>query len=333
MNDPLEPPRQCLNCGLALPLGALACEKCHTLVYGERLAQISHRAQTLQEEDSIQAARDEWSNALALLPSNATQAEWIRSQIAKLDLVLRTQSPAKPKHEWIKRFGPLAPLLLLLSKGKFLLTAIFKLKFLLSFIGFLAVYWSLYGAQFGIGFVVLILVHEMGHYVDIRRRGLPAEMPVFLPGLGAYVRWEAMGVTRVTRAAISLAGPLAGLLGAVVCFYLWKHTGNQMWAALARASAWLNILNLIPIWVLDGGQAALALSKTERWILLFVAVLLWLQLREGVFFFVGAGIVYRLFTKDVPPLPAPQITAYYSVVLAGLGILLYFVPGHLFPQQ
>jgi len=281
----------------------------------------------------VQQARDEWSKALQLLPPHATQTEWVRSQIAKLDLLLRNQPNPKPKNEWARRFGPLAPLLLLLSKGKFLLTAIFKLKFLLSFFAFLAVYWSLFGAKFGIGFVVLILVHEMGHYVDIRRRGLPAEMPVFLPGLGAYVRWEAMGVTRATRAAISLAGPLAGFLGAAVCFYLWKQTGSPIWAALARASAWLNLLNLIPVWVLDGGQAALALSRVERWILLFLALFLWVQLSENVFFLIAAGIVYRFITKDLPPLPAPRVTVYYACVLVGLGVLLYLVPGPLFPQR
>jgi len=333
MDDLLVPPRQCHNCGSDLPLGLLACEKCHTLVYSERLAQISHRAQTLEQEAAFQQAREEWAKALPLLPPSATQAEWIHSQITKLDLALRAGPPAKPKNEWAKRFGPLAPLLLLLSKGKFLLTALFKLKFLLTFFTFLAVYWSLYGARFGIGFAVLILAHEMGHYVDIRRRGLPAEMPVFLPGLGAYVRWEAMGVTRISRAAISLAGPLAGFLGAAVCFYAWKRTGNSLWAALARASAWLNILNLIPIWVFDGGQATLALSKTERWILLALALLLWLQLGESVFFLVAAGVVYRLFTKDLPPLAAPRIAAYYVCVLVGLGILLHFVPGEMFPRQ
>jgi len=333
MNDFVDPPRQCHNCGSALPLGALACEKCHALAYSEQLAQIAHRAKTLEEESALRQARDEWAKALPLLPPNATQAEWVRSQIAKLDLVLRTNPPQQPKHEWVKRFGPLAPLILLLSKGKFLLTALFKLKFLLSFFSFLAIYWAIYGPKFGIGFVVLIFVHEMGHYVDIRRRGLPAEMPVFLPGLGAYVRWEAMGVTRLTRAAISLAGPLAGFIGAAVCFYIWKHTGDNIWAALARASAWLNILNLIPVWVLDGGQAALALSKIERWVLLCVALVLWLQLGENVFFLVAAGIVYRLFTKDLPPMPAPKITAYYSCVLIGLGVLLYFVPGQLFSQR
>jgi len=72
-----------------------------------------------------------------------------------------------------------------------------------------AFYWAVYGVKFGVGFAILILVHEMGHFVDIKRRGLPADMPVFLPGFGAYVRWTALGVSARTRAFVSLAGPLA----------------------------------------------------------------------------------------------------------------------------
>src|ERR1700686_1816325 len=103
----------------------------------------------------------------------------------------------------------------------------------------------------------------LGHFIDIKRRGLPAEMPVFLPGLGAYVRWQALGVSQDTRAAVSLAGPLAGWLGAAVCGLLCRKTGNNLWAGLAHFTALLNVLSLIPIWFLDGGQAISALSKAE----------------------------------------------------------------------
>jgi len=223
--------------------------------------------------------------------------------------------------------GPLAPIAIVLAKSKTLLLAIFKLKFLFSLFAFMGVYWTLFGPAFGVGLAVLILVHEMGHYIDIRRRGLPADMPVFLPGLGAYVRWQALGVTRQTRAAVSLAGPLAGLLGAAVCAYLWHQTGNGLWAALARISAGLNILNLIPIWILDGGQAAVALSKTERLILLAACLFLWLFVGESVFVLVAAGVVYRLFTNDLPPQPSPAIAAYFVGVLLALGLLIHQIPG------
>jgi Zn-dependent protease len=109
--------------------------------------------------------------------------------------------------------GPLAPLAIALSKAKVLL-AVFKLKFLFSLFALLGFYWALFGMRFGIGFAMLILIHEIGHYVDIKRRGLQVEMPVFLPGFGAYVKWRALNVSNVTRAFVSLAGPLAGFISA-----------------------------------------------------------------------------------------------------------------------
>jgi Zn-dependent protease len=331
--DPIESSRRCENCGSELPLLALACEKCRTLVHSEQLVQISHRAKQLEEEGNLQQARVEWERALQLIPSDATQSEWIRNHAKQMDLTLQSAPAETPKSKWIQRLGPLGPILVLLAKSKFLLTAIFKLKFLLSFFVFAGLYWTLYGAKFGIGFAALILLHELGHYVEIRRRGLPAEMPVFLPGLGAYVQWNAMGVSRATRAAVSLAGPLAGLLGAGVCFYLWKVTGAGVWAALARSTAWLNLLNMIPVWILDGSQATNALSKVERWVLLFLCLLLWTGLGEGSLFLVAAGFVYRLFTKDLPPMATPRITAYYAFLLVALAAILHLIPGEMFPRH
>src|SRR5258708_4594697 len=322
-----ERTRNCHNCGASLPLGALACEQCHALVHSEELLRISTRAKALEQQDQLLPAREEWLKALPLLPYNSTQAEWIRGQVYKLELASKISPPPKEKNAWARKLGPLAPIAILLAKSKTLLLAIFKLKFLFSLFAFMGVYWALFGRAFGVGFVVLILVHEMGHYIDIRRRGLPADMPVFLPGLGAYVRWQALGVTRQTRAAVSLAGPLAGFLGAAFCAALWYRTGNGLWAALARSTAGLNILNLIPVWILDGGQAATALSKTQRFVLLPVFLPLLLFFAGGMFFLVAAGVTYRLFTKDLPAQPSPAIAAYFVGVLVALAALLHMMPG------
>lgn len=325
-NDFTEPIRNCHNCGADLPLGALACEKCHSLVHSEELIRISERAKALEAEQPL-LAKQEWLKALSLLPPSSTQSTWIRDQVLKLELSAMTAPPPEQSHSWAKKLGPLAPIAIVLAKSKTLLLALFKLKFIFSLFAFMGVYWAMWGAAFGIGFAVLILVHEMGHYIDIRRRGLPADMPVFLPGLGAFVRWKALGVTRQTRAAVSLAGPLAGFLGAAVCALLWYRTGNGLWAALARTTAGLNILNLTPVWVLDGGQAVEALGKSERFAVLAACLVCWLFLGEGIFFLVAAGTVYRLFTKDLPPQPSPSITAYFIGVLACLAAVLWMTPG------
>jgi Zn-dependent protease len=310
----------------------LDCPACHALLHSEELVRISARANELEGQEELTKAREEWQKALTLLPPKSEQSEWVRGKIYKLELTEK-HAPPPPKHEWAKKLGPLAPIAILLAKSKGLLFALFKLKFVFSFLPFLAFSWRRWGFAFGLGFAVLILVHEMGHYIDIRRRGLPAEMPVFLPGLGAYVEWTALGVTRVTKAAVSLAGPLAGLLGAAVCALLWYRTGNGLWAGLAKASAVLNILNLTPVWVLDGGQAANALSKAERFVVLAVTLVLWAYFGQPIFFVVAAGVTYRLFTKDLPPIPSPGIAAYFVGLLVGLGAIVHLMPGkELFPR-
>jgi hypothetical protein len=150
-----------------------------------------------------------WLKALELLPPDSTQAQWVRANTKRLNELALSGAAADDRHAWAKKLGPLAPLAILLAKGKFLVSLL-KLKFLLSLGTFVAFYWALYGMKFGVGFAVLILVHEMGHFVAIKRRGLPADMPVFLPGLGAYVRWAALGVSAQTRAFVGLAGPFSG---------------------------------------------------------------------------------------------------------------------------
>ena len=81
-NDFAEPIRNCNNCGASLPLGALACEQCHTLVHSEDLIRISERAKALEAEQPL-LAKQEWLKALPLLPANSTQAAWIRDQNQK----------------------------------------------------------------------------------------------------------------------------------------------------------------------------------------------------------------------------------------------------------
>ena len=125
---------------------------------------------------------------------------------------------------------------------------------------------------------------------------------------------------------MSLAGPLAGSLTAAACALLWWATGNGIWAALARAGAWLNVLNLIPVWALDGGQATSAMDKAERLALLTAALALWLLLGQSVFFLVALGAGFRLFTKDMPQHPSRATTAHFVSVLAWLGLVMWLMP-------
>ena len=301
------------------------CSHCHALIHAAELEKLVASAREHEVQGELAQASDAWSRALSLLPPDAKQAGWVRGNCQRT-AALATRVPAGPvRSGWVRKLGPFAPLAILLIKGKGLL-ALLKLKFLLSLGTFVAFYWALYGMKFGVGFAILILVHEMGHFIDIKRRGLPAEMPVFLPGFGAYVRWTALGVTARTRAFVSLAGPLAGCLGAAVCAALWMQTGDDLWIALASLSALLNVLNLIPIWVLDGGQTIAALNKSERIMLAAMAVLLAVGFQQPVFLLVAAGAAYRVFTKDIPDEPNRAVTAYYVLLLTALGLLMALAP-------
>jgi Zn-dependent protease len=321
--------RNCKRCSHELAPGALVCDQCHALVHSETLDQLAAEAKQLEAAGNPRQAREHWLMALPLLPPNSRQADWIQQHARSLDAAADWIQPPPPSdNKWAQKLGPVGPIAVLLAKSKVLLTAIFKLKFLLSFVAFIGIYWAAYGLMFGVGFAVLILIHEMGHFIDIKRRGLPAEMPVFLPGLGAYVRWQALGVPLETRAAVSLAGPLAGFFSALACAVLWWQTDNPLWAALARAGAVLNLLNLVPVWVLDGGQAALALSKTERIILLTACFALWLVLGENMFFLVALGFGYQVFfAGHLPARPSRATTVYFIAVLTALGVMIRLMPG------
>ena len=316
---------KCPRCNQELTTGSLVCAACGGLVYSEDLARISQEAQFFEQRGELLRARDLWLSTLPLLPPDSNQKAWIQKHATDLASDAARSTPAN-KNQWAKKLGPFGPIAVLLAKGKTLL-ALLKLNFLLSLAGFIAVYWGLWGAKFGIGFAILVLLHEMGHFIDIKRRGLPAEMPIFLPGLGAYVKWQALGVTQETRAAISLAGPFAGFISAAGCAFVYLKTGNPLWAGLARAGAWLNVMNLIPVWMLDGGQAVAALSKIERIVLLTASLLLWLFMGENVFVLVALGAGWRLFAKDLPAHSSPRTTFYFVAVLAALGFLMRSLPG------
>jgi Zn-dependent protease len=319
-----EVAQKCPRCAREIPAGALECPQCRTLVHGDQMEQLAAHARSLEAHGDIQEARERWLACLPLLPPQSVQAEWIRNHVRELNAGgLSTQPAAASQNtsqvpQWAKRLGPLGPIVL----------ALLKFKSLLSFVAFFGFYWSLWGAKFGIGFAVLVLVHEMGHFIDIKRRGLPADMPMFLPGFGAYVKWNALGVSLEARSAISLAGPLAGGIAAAICAGLWFKTDYGLWSALARSGAWFNALNLIPLWIFDGSSAANALSKLERVVVLVVSAALAYALGEWVFGVVALGMGIRLFMRDTPEEPSNFITAYFIAVLAALAVVMWLVPGH-----
>jgi len=123
----------------------------------------------------------------------------------------------------------------------------------------LAAYAVLWGWKFAAGFVGLIFVHEMGHVVMLRARGVRAGAPVFLPFLGAFVTMKEMPRSVYVEAESALAGPYAGTLGAFAVLLGWHASGSPMLRDLAFTGFLLNLINLLPVLPLDGGRAAAAL--------------------------------------------------------------------------
>ena len=124
----------------------------------------------------------------------------------------------------------------------------------------IAAYAMLYGWQFAIGFVLLLFVHEAGHYLAAQQRGLAVGAPTFIPFVGAWIQMKDMPHDAETEAYVGLGGPLLGTLGAVCCYFLARYTESTLLLALAYSGFFLNLFNMIPISPLDGGRITAVLS-------------------------------------------------------------------------
>jgi len=154
-------------------------------------------------------------------------------------------------------------LLLLLLKGakfsKFLLTGGTML------LSVLAYAW-LFGWWYAVGFVGLIFVHEMGHYIAARQRGLDVGAPTFIPFVGAWIQLKEMPHNAETEAYVGIAGPFAGTLAALLCFYAARNFDSQLLLALSYSGFFLNLFNLIPLKPFDGGRVTAVISK-KMWLI------------------------------------------------------------------
>ncbi len=137
--------------------------------------------------------------------------------------------------------------------GAVLLKIAGSLKFLGIFVA-VGGYALIWGWRFGIGFVLLILVHELGHYVEARRQGLSPQIPVFIPFLGAYVALRNQPFDPWRNALVSIAGPVAGGVAALACLVYGNAIDSDLLRALAYVGFLLNLFNLLPIGPLDGGH-------------------------------------------------------------------------------
>jgi Zn-dependent protease len=172
----------------------------------------------------------------------------------------REYRPIHPEPAWRsvarKIWAPIAVLLGLIVKFGFAFA-----KFATIFVA-VAAYALLWPWQFAVGFVLLILVHELGHFVEARRRGFNAAWPVFIPFLGAYVAIRDARMNPWQSFWVSFAGPFWGSVGAALVWGVGEQDGSQLLQALGYVGFLLNLFNLIPIGILDGG----AVWRSTRWL-------------------------------------------------------------------
>jgi Zn-dependent protease len=261
--------------------------------------------------------------------------------------------PEAPQYEPIRPEGglwrllkrlatPLVAVGLLLAKFKFLLFALLKIKFVgtaLTMLVSIGAYALLFPVWFAVGFVVLIWVHEMGHVLQLKREGIKASAPMFIPFLGAFVAMKEMPKNALAEARVGLAGPVLGTLGGLAVLGLYAWTQNPLFLGLAYFNFLINLFNLAPMLPLDGGRAMGAMSP--------VFSLLGLVVMVGMFFVAPIMVFIALFglpevwhrwkTRNTPEgrayndIPAGSRAlvgiAYVGlIVLLGLLMTVTFVP-------
>ncbi|MBS0241909.1 MAG: site-2 protease family protein [Proteobacteria bacterium] len=182
-----------------------------------------------------------------------------------------------------------------------------------SMLATLWIYALLYGWRFAAGFIGLLFVHEMGHYLAARQRRLDVSLPYFIPFFGAAIMLREQPHDAETEAYVAYAGPFVGSLAAFACYFIGRETGDKLWFALAQAGFFLNLFNLVPIHPLDGGRITAVLSP-RIW-LLGVPMLI------ALFFYYPSPILIIIAILALPSLAkawrydpsAPENQQYYGV--------------------
>jgi Zn-dependent protease len=228
--------------------------------------------------------------------------------------------PAQDRRpSWLGRLAaPFAALIAFFSKIKVVLLALAKVKFLAtagSMLVSIVAYGAIWGWKFGVGFVLLLLVHEYGHVIQLRREGVKdASAPIFIPFLGALIWSKSLGGNAAAEARVGLAGPILGSIGAAACVVLYALTGNELFRALAFTGFFLNLFNLLPVGFLDGARAAAALSPWVWLLGVFGMVVLVLTVPNPIIILIALLAVwetYRRFKQFRSGDPAIQ--QYYAI--------------------
>ncbi|MGH7902728.1 MAG: site-2 protease family protein [Candidatus Dormibacteraceae bacterium] len=195
-------------------------------------------------------------------------------------------------------------------------------------------YAAFFGPWFGAGLVVMILIHEMGHVIEIRRQGMAATAPLFIPFFGAAIFQRSHPTDALKQAQIGIAGPLAGTVGATAAFALYGSTGFGPLLVWAYLGFFINLLNLIPAGMLDGGWIMAAVSKWfQVFGLILIGVLVFVTHTFSpillVFVLFGLPMVFERFRhasspyyQSVPPMARWGMAGAWLVLVVYLGFAM-----------
>jgi Zn-dependent protease len=200
-------------------------------------------------------------------------------------------------------------LLLLLTAGKLGKVLLTGGTMLLSVFA----YSLLFGWRYALGFVLLIFVHEMGHYIAARQRGLDVGAPTFIPFVGAWIQLKDLPHDVETEAYVGMAGPLVGSIGALACYFLGRDFNSPLLLALSYAGFFLNLFNLIPLSPFDGGRITAVISP-RVWLLGVPILLALFVVRPSPILVIMAIVALPQVMKAWRYDPSsPENQAYYSV--------------------
>jgi Zn-dependent protease len=315
----------------------LRCPGCRRLVHREALEHLAQTAQQATDGGDSIAALTAWREALTLLPPDAQQHQAIQSKIEALSRDAGAADKPRPS-DWrsgalkgggVGTLGLLAwkfkfVVAYVLTKGKFLLLGLTKAGTFLTMLASLGVYWAAWGWKFGLGLVVSIYIHEMGHVFALHQLGIKADAPMFVPGIGAFVRLKQAPASPREDARVGLAGPWWGMGAAVAAYAVALATQWPSWAAMAKFGAWINLFNLLPVWQLDGGRAFHSLTRSHRWLIAAALGVCWWATGEGLLVLLLIGAVIQAVRHD----DVEEDTGILFQYLALAGILAWLTRIH-----
>ena len=259
----------------------------------------------------------------ALLPAQSQQHRQISERVDDLTRRIAADTTPRPRakdasHPWWKRgaIGAIAVASLLLGKAKFLTLGILQAKTLFSMLAFAGVYWTAYGWPLAFGLAASIYIHEMGHVSMLRRYGIAADAPLFIPGVGAVVllkqRIPDPGRRREDRARGSGLGPGRR----IAAFGVATMTSSPTWGAIAELTGLINLFNLTPVWQLDGSRAFHALSRPQRIAVVAAIALVFAATRQRLLLLVGIVALVRAALSTMSPGDTRTMATYIGLVAA-----------------